>query len=174
MTKKDGSLDRAAKPMPDKKDGSLDQATGAAIATAAPAAAVTAVIQGLFDTHEARVLGAMGLFVGYICIFFVRVMSFTEMYVGVLGVALITLLLLLLNRDKGSLSQGWLQWGIRSFAVIIFSVLLTSPQLYYAWTVSVKDQQFAAQVDREIAAAKANKFVQPEINVKRPQAGINP
>jgi hypothetical protein len=70
-------------------------------------AAIAAAVESLLNTHEARVLGAMGLFIGYICVFFTKIMSFTNMYVGALAVAGITLMLLLLNKDLNIKSAGW-------------------------------------------------------------------
>src|SRR5262245_52512600 len=88
-------------------------------------------VESLFNTHEARVLGAIGLFTGYICVFFTKIMSFTQMYVGVLAVTGLTFLLLVLNREFDFKSRDW--W-VRAAAVIVLSLLLTSPQLYFAWT----------------------------------------
>jgi hypothetical protein len=124
--------------------------------------ALNNAIQELFNTYEARVLGTMGLFVGYICIFFAKIMSFTNIYVGVAGVAIITLLLLLLNKGQDWKSQDW--W-IRLPAVIIFSVLLTSPQLYFAWTVSVNEARSAAQAAHDQLVHDARQFVQPEVTI---------
>jgi hypothetical protein len=114
-------------------------------------------VEGLFNTHEARVLGAIGLFTGYICVFFTKIMSFTQMYVGVLAVTGLTFLLLVLNREFDFKSRDW--W-IRSAAVIVLSLLLTSPQLYFAWTVSVTEAQLAAQATQNRALLEAAQFVQ--------------
>ena len=127
-------------------------------------AAIAAAVESLLNTHEARVLGAMGLFIGYICVFFTKIMSFTNMYVGALAVAGITLMLLLLNKDLNIKSAGW--W-LRSGAVIVLTLMLTSPQLYFAWTVSVSEALAAAQAAQESKIREGTKFVPPEVNIKR-------
>jgi hypothetical protein len=105
--------------------------------------AVAAALEGLFSTHEARVLGAISLFVGYLSIFFTKVMNFTEMYVGVLGIVGLIILLLLLSKEFDWRSgQAWL----RCIAVVVIGIFLTSPQLYFAWTVSVSEARLARNV----------------------------
>ena len=121
-----------------------------------------AAVEDLFNTHEARVLGAIGLFTGYICVFFTKIMNFTQMYVGVLAVMGLTFLLLALNRKIDFKSRDW--W-FRSAAVIALSLLLTSPQLYFAWTVSVTEAQLAAHAAQSRALMEAGQFVQPEIRI---------
>jgi hypothetical protein len=41
--------------------------------------AVAAVVL-LLNSHEARVLGAIGLFVGYLCVLLTKILNFTELY----------------------------------------------------------------------------------------------
>src|SRR3982074_3811321 len=89
-----------------------------------------AAISALLDTHEARVLGAVGLFVGYLCVLLTKIMNFTQPAVGVLGVVGLTIVLLLLGKDVELRSPGW--W-LRSVIGVILVIVLTSPQLYFAW-----------------------------------------
>src|SRR5689334_24406111 len=49
---------------------------------------------------------------------------------------------ILLSRQVEPRSPGW--W-LRSFIVVILAIVLTSPQLYFAWTVSVAEVQANAQ-----------------------------
>ena len=88
-------------------------------------------LDGLLLTQEAQVLGAMGLFIGYICVFFAKILNLTNPYFGVLGVALITMLLLTLCKTFDWRSPTC--WA-RCVVVIIICLLITSPQLYFAWT----------------------------------------
>jgi hypothetical protein len=128
-------------------------------------AQLNAALEGLFQSYEARVLAAIGLFIGYICVFFTKIMSFTQMYIGILGIAGVTFLLLLLNKDADFKSRAW--WA-RSCVVVIFSLILTSPQFYFAWTVSVQEAQNAAQAAQIRAVNEAQAFVQPQITVAHP------
>jgi hypothetical protein len=116
--------------------------------------AVSRAIEDLFSTHEVRVLGAMGLIIGYISIFFTKIMEVDSFYVGIFGVAMTTMLLLLLDPKLSIDSKVW--WA-RSIVVVIMSLFLTSPQFYYAWTVSVKERRDAKQADllREIERNRA-------------------
>ena len=75
-----------------------------------------AAISTLLDSHEARVLGAVGLFVGYLCVLLTKIMNFTQPIVGVLGVVGLTIVLLLLGKQVEPRSPGW--W-IRSLIVVI-------------------------------------------------------
>lgn len=113
-------------------------------------------LEGLLQTQEAQVLGAMGLFVGYICVFFAKILNLTNPYFGVMGVAIITMLLLTLCKTFNWRSPSW--WS-RSFVIIVICLLITSPQLYFAWTVSVSEAQSAAegQHQRAINQASATK-----------------
>jgi hypothetical protein len=119
-------------------------------------------MENLLSSHEGRVLAAMGLFIGYVCVFFTKIMSFTAMSVGVVGVGIITLLLLLLNKERDLKSQDW--W-FRSITVIVLTVILTSPQLYFAWTVSVAEAQNAAEANQLRKIADARRFVLPELQI---------
>jgi hypothetical protein len=124
--------------------------------------AVTA-LGNLLRTQEAQVLGAMGLFVGYICVFLAKIMQVTNPYFGVCGVAIITLLLLALGTDFDWRS---LKWWVRAVAVIVICILITSPQLYFAWTVSVSEAETAAQAHHASAvSAAAAVSLQPQITV---------
>jgi hypothetical protein len=75
-----------------------------------------AALGTLLRTQEAQVLGAMGLFVGYICVFLAKIMQVTNPYLGVCGVAIITLLLLTLGADFDWRS---IKWWIRALAVVV-------------------------------------------------------
>lgn len=124
--------------------------------------AVTA-LGNLLRTQEAQVLGAMGLFVGYICVFLAKIMQVTNPYFGVCGVAIITFLLLALGNDFDLRS---LKWWIRAVAVIVICILITSPQLYFAWTVSVSEAETAAQAQHARAVSAAAKVtLQPQITI---------
>jgi hypothetical protein len=125
-------------------------------------------LEGLLQTHEARVLGVVGLFIGYVCVLMTKIMNFAQMYVGALAVAILTFLLLLLGENFQFKSATW--W-LRSIIVILLCLVLTSPQLYFAWTVSVTEAEAAAQaaLDRRVLR-ESNKFVPPIINVA-PQQG---
>jgi hypothetical protein len=122
-----------------------------------------AAVKDLFDTHEVRVLGAVGLLIGYICVFFAKIMYFTQMYVGICAVIVITSLLLLLNKEVNFTSRLW--WT-RSITVIILSVFFTSPQLYDAWTVSVAEAKLAALGAQEAAVHHAQQpTVSPTVTI---------
>jgi predicted Co/Zn/Cd cation transporter (cation efflux family) len=129
-------------------------------------AAVAAAIEGLLRTHEARVLATMGLFIGYICVFFTKIMSFTDLSVGAMAVAVITLLLLFLDRDIDFRSRAW--W-LRSIVVIVLTLILTAPQLYFAWTVSVTEAEAAARAvhERKVQQTKSQSNI---TNTKQPGA----
>jgi hypothetical protein len=137
----------------------------------ADAAAINAAIEGLLSTHEARVLATMGLFIGYICVFFTKIMSFTNMYVGAVAVAAITFLLLLLDREFHIRSRDW--W-LRAFVVVTLSLILTSPQLYFAWTVSVTEAEVAALAAHERKVHQAIVTSQPSAPVENQPAGRTP
>jgi hypothetical protein len=141
--------------------------------TQTDSAAASAAIENLLNSHEGRVLAAMGLFIGYVCVFFTKIMSFTDMYAGVIGVRVITLLLLLLNKERNLKSQDW--W-FRSITVVVLTIVLTSPQLYFAWTVSVAEAQSAAEANQLRKVADARRFVLPDVQISGqqitpPQAG---
>ena len=117
----------------------------------------------LLRTQEAQVLGAMGLFVGYICVFLAKIMQVTNPYAGVCGVAIITLLLLTLGADFDWRS---IKWWIRALAVVVICILITSPQLYFAWTVSVTEAETPAQAHHNNAVSLANQVTsQPKITI---------
>jgi predicted Co/Zn/Cd cation transporter (cation efflux family) len=114
--------------------------------------AVQQALAGIFQAHETKALGIIGLLVGYICIFFTKVMEMQSILVGVLGISLTTILLLLLNPELNFRST---QWWLRSITVIILSILLTSPQLYFAWTTSVAEARAGAIQQRDAAISRA-------------------
>lgn len=105
----------------------------------------------------------MGLVVGYICVLFAKFLNVTNPYFGILGVASTTMLLLALSN-----SFDWrsLTWWIRSLAVTFICLLITSPQLYFAWTVSVSEAKSAteAQLQRNVDIA-SGEHQQPAISI---------
>jgi hypothetical protein len=128
--------------------------------------AVLQAIGGLFQAHEVQVLGAMGLFIGYICVFFTKIFSFTHMYIGICGVVGTTILLLLLNKELAPKSFNW--W-VRFVTVIVLALFFTSPQLYFAWTVSVSEAKLASQTAQATGIAAAEqKFVAPDVTISNP------
>lgn len=124
-------------------------------------------LEELLDKHEVRVLGVMGLFIGYISVFLVKILSFTNMYYGVGSIILTTLLLLLLDKNKNLKVTDW--W-IRTSAVILLCLFITSPQLYFAWTVSVAELKVAAnaRLEQERENAYINQS-SPEITIINPK-----
>ncbi|MCA1416020.1 hypothetical protein I6F30_33580 [Bradyrhizobium sp. NBAIM20] len=121
-----------------------------------------AAIANLLDTHEARVLGAVGLFIGYLCVLLTKIMNFTQMYVGLLGVVGLTIVLLLLG--GGNIRTRI--WWLRTTIVVFLAILLTAPQLYFAWTVSVAEVQANALLAQSNQVKQlSNQYVQPEISV---------
>jgi hypothetical protein len=126
-----------------------------------------AAISTLLDSHEARVLGAVGLFVGYLCVLLTKIMNFSQPIVGVLGVVGLTIVLLLLGKDVELRSPGW--W-LRSVIVVILAIVLTSPQLYFAWTVSVAEVQANALQAQAIQTRQlADQFVPPVVTIGKPK-----
>ncbi len=126
-----------------------------------------AAISTLLDSHEARVLGAVGLFVGYLCVLLTKIMNFTQPVMGVLGIVGLTLVLLLLGKEVDLRSPGW--W-LRSFIVVLLAIVLTAPQLYFAWTVSVAEVQANALQMQAIQARQlANQFVPPTVTIGKPK-----
>src|ERR1700726_4212628 len=101
------------------------------IVAATPEDALKAV-ESFLNTHEIRVLGVLGIFIGYICVFFVKILSFTNIFMGVGGVALTALILMFLDPKR---QIGYLDWWFRVIVVVLMSLFLTAPQLYFAWTV---------------------------------------
>ena len=124
-------------------------------------------IEELLDKHETRVLGVMGLCIGYISVFLVKILNFTHMYYGVGGIVLTTLLLLLLDKNK---NLKVVDWWVRALTVIVICLFITSPQLYFAWTVSVAELQVAAdeRLERDRAEAYLNQE-SPEITIINPE-----
>ncbi|GAC1307159.1 MAG: hypothetical protein NVSMB10_12500 [Steroidobacteraceae bacterium] len=126
-----------------------------------------AAISTLLDSHEARVLGVVGLFVGYLCVLFTKILNFTHPVMGVLGIVGLTVVLLLLGKEIEPRSPGW--W-MRSFVVVVLAIVLTAPQLYFAWTVSVAEVQANALQAQAIQARQlANQFVPPVVTIGKPK-----
>ena len=105
----------------------------------------------------------MGLLIGYICVFLAKILSFTNIYIGVIGVVVITLLLMMLNKDvKFADARFWL----RAVVVTFICLLITAPQLYFAWTVSVSEVQSALiEQNRRAAEARADQTVPPSVTI---------
>jgi H+/Cl- antiporter ClcA len=124
-------------------------------------------LRHLISPHQINVLAVMGLSIGYICIFLVKILDLTNIYLGVIGVGLTTLILLFLDKAKDFRSTDW--W-CRSFLVVLFSLFLTAPQLYYAWWTSVQERQKLANADGVLQALeKTARQVPPEITIVNPQ-----
>lgn len=117
-----------------------------------PTTAVNA-LEGLFATHEVRVLGAVGLLTGSISIFFVKILGLLSPFVGISGIALVTVIMLLLDPRINPRS---IIWWIRMFCVVLIAIIITSPQLYDAWTTAVTESQNNgyAKLGRSIEAAQ--------------------
>jgi len=98
-------------------------------------------LDGLFATHEIRVLGVVGILTGYLCILFVKMMGLYSPLIGVGGIIFITTILLFLDPRMELRSA---RWWMRVVVVVIVSVVITSPQMYDAWTVAVKEARDAA------------------------------
>jgi len=130
--------------------------------------ALTQAVGALLGPHETQTLGLMGLLIGYICIFLVKILNFTNINLAVGGVAVLTLLILASNKSL----VFSLNWCIRSLTAIIICLLVTGPQLYFAWTVSVAELQAAieAQHRREIESAAA-RSVTPSITITNTDTG---
>jgi hypothetical protein len=94
------------------------------------------------------------------------------MYFGVLGVMGVTVLLLLLNKERDLRSQ---EWWVRSLVVVILGLILASPQLYFAWTVSVSEVRAAARSEQEqkVQAIK-NKRIEPQVNIGNKEGESRP
>lgn len=128
-----------------------------------------AAIGSLLDTHEARVLGGVGLSVGYLCVLFTKIMNFTQPLVGVFGVVGLTIGLLLLGKQVDPRSLGW--WA-RCLIVVFLAVVLTAPQLHDAWTVSVAEAQANSYlVQANQMRQLADQFVPPEISIGKSRGG---
>lgn len=125
--------------------------------------AITRTFDDLLNTHEVKVLGMIGLFIGYICVFFVKILSFTNIYVGALGISLLTFILMMLDPRR---NLGSADWWIRALAVVMLSLFLTSPQLYYAWTVSVSELANSYR-DAAIMNSLSPKRAPPIVNIER-------
>jgi hypothetical protein len=88
-------------------DGSSGRAPSAAPGFSKdPQQALTA-LDGLFATHEIRVLGLVGILTGYVCVLFVKMMGLSSPFVGIGGVVLITLMLLFLDPQMDELSPNF-------------------------------------------------------------------
>ncbi len=109
----------------------------------APQEALNA-LDGLFATHEMRVLGIVGILTGYLSVLFVKMIGLLSVWVGVIGIVFMTLMLLLLDPQLAPKSS---RWWLRACAVIVISVVITSPQMFYAWTVAVRETQAQAIAD---------------------------
>jgi hypothetical protein len=120
-------------------------------------------LNAVFPAHELRVLGIMALLIGYLSIFFTKILHQTDPTVGVVGIAAMTLLLLFMGPEVDARSRNW--W-LRSFAIILLTLLLTAPQFNNAWIVSIDEERrkalYEAQVD---AARKAQQQIQPQVSV---------
>jgi hypothetical protein len=151
--------------MADAGDGGAQPASGAAgPSNSQPRFEdVVGSFKGILQTHEVQVLGTMGLLIGYICIFFAKILAFTNIYMGVLGVGGVTLLLVIL--DSNFRWQDYKCW-VRSIVVIVICLLITAPQLYFAWTVSVSEVRstIEEQSQRE-AEARAKQQISPSVTV---------
>jgi Zn-dependent protease with chaperone function len=127
-------------------------------------------LKGIFNKFEIQVLGMMGLLIGYITVFYAKILGFTNIYIGVSGVALITLLLLSLDR-----SFTWRQSKrlVRALIVIIVCLLLTAPQLYFAWNVSVREAAAEALAQHNLQVSRQEVSVTPQVNVINEPSGGN-
>jgi hypothetical protein len=131
-----------------------------------------AAIATLLNSQEAQVLGAIGLFIGYLCIFLTKLMNFTQPYIGVLGVIILTTLLLLLGKQNNLKSPDW--W-LRSVVVIVLALILSAPQLYFAWTVSVAEVRAnALQLQNNEVQQRSSAFVAPNVKIDQPKSGAQP
>jgi hypothetical protein len=115
--------------------GSLDKSS--------PSREALTALDGLFATHEIRVLGLVGILTGYICILFVKMMGLSSPFIGIGGIVLITLMLLFLDPQMNLRS---FRWWVRVFSVVIMSIVISSPQMYDAWTVAVREAKNEALV----------------------------
>jgi hypothetical protein len=130
--------------------------------------AVQQALAGIFQAHETKALGIIGLLVGYICVFFTKVMEIQSIFIGVLGISLIMILLLLLNPEFNFRSTHW--W-VRSITVVILSILLTSPHLYFAWNTSVAEARAGAIQQRDAAIRQAQEIDVPPRIIIEPSPG---
>jgi hypothetical protein len=120
-------------------------------------------VEQLLSTHEIRVLGAMGLFIGYMSIFIVKILEYQDMHLGVAFVILTTVSLMFLDKER---KPYMLEWWTRVFVVVLLTLFITSPQLYNAWTVAVLEQKMATQEHaNQEKAILATKQTQPIITI---------
>ena len=126
--------------------------------------------RGILQTYEVQVLGTMGLLIGYICVFFAKILSFTNIYIAVFGVSFITMMLMMLNKDfKWRDGAYWL----RTVVVIFICLLITAPQLYFAWTVSVAEVQAAVEAHHmNNVDLKERQQIAPYVTIKNIQDGL--
>jgi hypothetical protein len=55
--------------------------------------------------------------------------------------------------------------------VVVLAIILTSPQLYFAWTVSVSEVRAAAlQTQTRDAQKLENQYVKPTVNIEPTKA----
>jgi hypothetical protein len=139
----------------------------AGLAQASPAANPQDIVNAfgnLLQTSEVQVLGAMGLLIGYICVFYAKILGFQNIYAGVAGISIITFLLIALTKDFNWFNP--VSW-IRAFVVIILCLLITAPQLYNAWTVSVSELQSQKELQHQAEVRNATDAkVPPSIKIE--------
>ncbi|MCQ1772874.1 hypothetical protein NOI24_16310 [Neorhizobium galegae] len=96
----------------------------------------------LLNLFESKVLAAIGLLSGYLCIFFTQWMAISSGYVIAVAMSLLTGMLLMLNPE---FKFNEFKWWLRTFTVIIVALFLTSPQVVFALKSAAADGRDAAE-----------------------------
>jgi phosphoglycerol transferase MdoB-like AlkP superfamily enzyme len=122
----------------------------------------------VIDGYETRIVALVSMLMGYLCILLTKVFRSTDILMGVAAVAFITLLLLSLHSNRSFTSMEW--WW-RAFVVIVVCLVVTAPQLHFAWTVSANEAQDAAEAlqNRKLIEA-GRRFITPNVNISPPQS----
>lgn len=113
-------------------------------------------LKDVLQTYEIRVVGVMGILVGYICIFLVKLLQFEDVKIGVGLISFISMIFMISEKTFNFRS---LSSYLRVVLVVVLSNIACSPQLFYAWETSIAERAREIKMRQLEAAVIENSLV---------------
>ena len=128
-------------------------------------------LSSVFDAHEIKIIGLVGVLTGYISLFIIDVLRITSVVLGSAFVCGLVFLLLIRHPSRRLLSPDW--W-LRTLIAVILSALITAPQISSSMTAEMAKLGIYRVETRDADIARARKpeasspvLVQPPNQVLR-------
>lgn len=120
-------------------------------------------LKGIFEAYEVQVISVVGLLVGYISIFLIKIADVGSVKFGAAFIALTTVALLCINSNAKFLHPIW--W-LRTVILMGICLAFLAPQIHSAWTVTSNEHAAVRAQERQ---ARGNEEINNGLEIRAKQ-----